>query len=404
MDDYAVVLNAGSSSLKFCVYCRPEANGWNLATRGQIEGIGTSPHFSAKDGAGNVLEKRPLGKSVVDARTALDSLADWLRTRYGGARVVGIGHRVVHGGAKFSGPTIVTPQVLDELRELIPLAPLHQPYNLAAIDAASERLPGVPQVACFDTSFHRGQAEVAELIPLPREITRSGVQRYGFHGLSYEYITSVLPQVASEIASGRVIVAHLGSGASMCALKNGKSIDHTLGFTALDGLCMGTRPGALDPGVVLYLFQNLGLSAKEVETILYKQSGLLGISGISNDMRDLLGSRSPWARLAVDYFVYRATKEIGALAAVLGGVDGLVFTGGIGENSAEIRGRICEASNWIGVELDPDANTRNEARISRRDSRVSAWRIPTNEELMIARHTGLLLGLLEARPERAAIN
>ena len=397
MDDYAVVLNAGSSSLKFCVYRRPEADGWSLASRGQIEGIGTSPQFSAKDGAGNPVDKRALGKTVVDARTALDSLAGWLRTQYGGARVVGIGHRVVHGGARFNGPTIITPQVLDELRELIPLAPLHQPHNLAAIEAASERLPDVPQVACFDTSFHRGRAAVAELVPLPREITKPGVQRYGFHGLSYEYITSVLPQVAPEIANGRVVVAHLGSGASMCALRNGKSVDHTLGFTALDGLCMGTRPGALDPGVVLYLFQNLGLPVKEVETILYKQSGLLGISGISNDMRDLLGSRSPEARLAVDYFVYRATKEIGSLAAVLGGIDGLVFTGGIGENSAEIRGRLCEACAWLGVELDADANARNDARISRRDSRVSAWRIATNEELMIARHTGLLLGLLEAK-------
>ena len=332
-----------------------------------------------------------------DGRTALDSLAAWLRTRYGGARVLGVGHRVVHGGAKFAGPTIVTPQVLEELRTLVPLAPLHQPYNLAAIDAVSERLPGVPQVACFDTSFHRGQSAVAELVPLPREICRSGVQRYGFHGLSYEYIASVLPQVAPEIATGRVIVAHLGSGASMCALKDGRSVDHSLGFTALDGLCMGTRPGAVDPGVILYLFQGLGLSAKDVETILYKKSGLLGISGISNDMRDLIGSSEPSAQLAVDYFVYRAAKEIGALAAVLRGIDGLVFTAGIGENSAEVRSRICEASAWLGIELDPDENSRNGPRISRAGSRVSAWVIPTNEELMIARHTGMLLGLIEAR-------
>ena len=236
--------------------------------------------------------------AVRDVRAALDSLASWLRSRYGGARVLGVGHRVVHGGARFTGPTVITPQVLEELRALIPLAPLHQPYNLAAIEAVSERLPGVPQVACFDTSFHRGQPAVAELIPLPRELCRAGVQRYGFHGLSYEYIASVLPQVAPEIAAGRVIVAHLGSGASLCALKNGKSMDSTLGFTALDGLCMGTRPGAVDPGVILYLFQNLGLSAKEVETILYKKSGLLGISGISNDMRDLLASSEPGAQLA----------------------------------------------------------------------------------------------------------
>ena len=339
-----------------------------------------------------------LDKSAVhDGRTALDALASWLRSRYGGARVLGVGHRVVHGGPTFAGPTIVTPEVLAALRTLEPLAPLHQPHNLAAIDAVSERLPGVPQVACFDTSFHRGQAAVAEVIPLPRDLCRGGVQRYGFHGLSYEYIASVLPEVAPEIARGRVVVAHLGSGASMCALKDGKSVDHSLGFTALDGLCMGTRPGAVDPGVILYLFQSLGLSAKDVETILYKKSGLLGISGISNDMRDLTGSSEPGARLAVDYFVYRAAKEIGALAAVLGGIDGLVFTAGIGENSAEIRSRICESSAWLGIELDHEANARRAARISTAGSRVSAWVIPTNEELMIARHTASLLGLVDAR-------
>ena len=319
-----------------------------------------------------------------------------MRSRYGNARVLGVGHRVVHGGAKFSGPTVVTPSVLDDLRKLVPLAPLHQPYNLAAIEAVAARLPGVPQVACFDTSFHRGQAGVAEVIPLPRDLVRSGIQRYGFHGLSYEYIASALPQVAPEIAGGRVIVAHLGSGASLCALRNGRSVDNSLGFTALDGLCMGTRPGAVDPGVILYLFQELGLSAKEVETILYKKSGLLGISGISNDMRDLIDSREPAAQLAVDYFVYRATKEIGALAAVLGGIDGLVFTAGIGENSAAVRARICEACAWLGVDLDQEANARKTPRISRSGSRVSAWVIPTNEELMIARHTGMLLGLVSA--------
>jgi acetate kinase len=274
---------------------------------------------------------------------------------------------------------------------------LHQPYNLAAIEAVEERMPDVPQVACFDTSFHRSQPAVAEIVPLPREIRHAGVQRYGFHGLSYEYIASVLPQVAPEIAGGRVIVAHLGSGASLCAMKAGKSVDNSLGFTALDGLCMGTRPGSLDPGVVLYLFQTLGMEAKEVETILYKKSGLLGISGTSKDMRDLLASVEPSARLAVDYFVYRATKEIGALAAALGGVDGLVFTAGIGENAAEIRRRICDSSAWLGIELDAEANACKRTRISTSLSKVSAWVIPTNEELMIARHTASLLGLIEAR-------
>jgi acetate kinase len=397
MDDYALVLNAGSSSLKFCVYRRPEADLWRLEARGQIEGIGTKPRLSAKDGEGAALVAQELDPSVREGRSALDALAVWLRSRFGGARVLGVGHRVVHGGPRYAGPAVVTPQVLEELRALVPLAPLHQPYNLGAIEAVFERLPGVPQVACFDTSFHRGQKAVAELVPLPREIRDGGVQRYGFHGLSYEYIASVLPEVAPEIAKGRVIVAHLGSGASVCALRDGKSVDSSLGFTALDGLCMGTRPGSLDPGVVLHLFQGLGLSAKEVEALLYKKSGLLGISGKSNDMRDLLDSPAPEARLAVDYFVYQAAKEMGALAAVLGGIDGLVFTAGIGENSAEMRRRIGEASAWLGVEMDPGANAGKGPRISTAKSRASAWVIPTNEELMIARHTGRLLGIAGAR-------
>jgi acetate kinase len=396
MDDFALVLNAGSSSLKFCVFHRPLVNGWRVEARGQIEGIGTAPRFSARDSHGAKIADQELGDAVRDGRSGLRSLADWLRARYGRARVLGVGHRVVHGGSRYAAPTIVTRQVLDELHQLVPLAPLHQPYNLAAIETVFESLPGVPQVACFDTGFHRGHAAVAELVPLPREICRDGVQRYGFHGLSYEYIASVLPQVAPEIAEGRVIVAHLGSGVSLCAMKNRRSVDSTLGFTALDGLCMGTRPGALDPGVVLYLFQGLGLSVKDVETMLYKKSGLLGISGISNDMRDLLASAEPAARLAVDYFVYRAAKEIGALTAVLGGIDAIVFTAGIGENSSEIRRRICEASAWLGIDLDPAANASHGPRISGPGSQVSAWVIPTNEELMIARHTGALLGLVTA--------
>jgi acetate kinase len=394
MDDYALILNAGSSSVKFCVYRKPDQQKWRLESRGQIEGIGTSPRLSAKDGQGGVLAEERLDDWVCDGRAALDALAAWLRSKYAGARVLGVGHRVVHGGARYTRPALVTQQVLADLYELVPLAPLHQPHNLLAIQTICERMPGVPQVACFDTSFHQGQAPVAAVIPLPKDICKSGLQRYGFHGLSYEYIASVLPEVAPEIAKGRVIVAHLGSGASMCAIKAGKSMDSTLGFTALDGLCMGTRPGALDPGVVLYLFQSLGLSAKEVETILYKKSGLVAISGISNDMRDLLSRSEPEARLAVDYFVYRAAKEIGALAAVLGGIDGIVFTAGIGENSPEIRRRICQASAWLGVELDADGNASGGPRISTPGSKVSTWVIPTNEELMIARHTGLLLGLV----------
>lgn len=397
MQAHALVINAGSSSLKFCVFQETAPQAWRLDARGQIEGIGTSPRFSAKDESGKKLDDHALDASVRDAPRALDHLASWLRDRYAGARVVGVGHRVVHGGADYKAPTLVTPEVIADLKQLIPLAPLHQPYNVAAIEAVAERLPGVPQVACFDTSFHRGQSAVAEVVPLPADVRNTGVQRYGFHGLSYEYIASALPTVAPEIAQGRVIVAHLGSGASMCALRNRKSVDSTLGFTALDGLCMGTRPGAVDPGVILHLFQTLSMSAKDVETLLYKKSGLIGISGFSNDMRDLLQSEKPEARLAVDYFVYRAAKEIGALTAVLGGVDGIVFTAGIGENSPEIRQRICEASAWLGLELDPAANERKDTRISRHGSRVSAWVIPTNEELMIARHTGVVLGLIQAR-------
>jgi acetate kinase len=394
MEDYALVLNAGSSSLKFCVFERPPGERWHLEARGQIEGIGTAPRLSVKDENNQSLANQDV--AVRDAHEALDTLATWLRSKYDRSRLLGVGHRVVHGGARFTGPTKLNADVLRELHQLVPLAPLHQPYNLAAIEAVFQRLPGIPQVACFDTSFHRGQPAVAELIPLPRDLRQQGLQRYGFHGLSYEYIASVLPQVAPESADGRVIVAHLGSGSSLCALKNRKSVDSTLGFTALDGLCMGTRPGSLDPGVVLHLFQTLKLSAKEVETLLYKKSGLLGISGISNDMRELLGRNESAARLAVNYFVYRAAKEIGALTAALGGLDALVFTAGIGENSPEIRRRICEASAWLGIELDEAANANRQSKISTAGSKISVWVIPTNEELMIARHTGLLLGLAKA--------
>jgi acetate kinase len=397
MGDYVLVLNAGSSSLKFSVYRRSDSRGWEIDARGQTDGIGTAPRFTATQAdRGVAIKNEGLNAAVRDAPSALEHLAGWLRSQYAGAQVLGVGHRVVHGGSRYTQPVLVTPAVLDDLRELVPLAPLHQPHNLAAIEAVSERLQGVPQVACFDTSFHRAQPAVASLVPLPRDLCANGIQRYGFHGLSYEYVAGMLPTAAPQIATGRVIVAHLGSGASLCALDKGKSIDSTLGFTALDGLCMGTRPGALDPGVVLYLFQVMGKSPAEVEKILYKESGLLGISGISNDMRDLLGNPAPEARLAVDYFVYRAAREIGGMTAVLGGIDGLVFTAGIGENAPEVRRRICEASAWLGVRLDPDANRRGVACISAADSRVSVWVIPTNEELMIARHTSHVLRLVEA--------
>jgi acetate kinase len=392
-DGAVLILNAGSSSLKFTVFQGLTATGGEAVLNGKIEGIGTSPRYSARNAAREKVADEALEGTVKDSRSALAALAQRLRAQFGDTRVSGVGHRVVHGGSKYLQPTRVTPQVMEDLRALAPLAPLHQPHNLDAIEAVSEGLPDVPQVACFDTSFHRGQSALAELVPLPAEIRNKGVLRYGFHGISYEYIASVLPKVAPAAAHGRVIVAHLGSGASLCAMKDGKSIDCTMGFTALDGLCMGTRPGAVDPGVILHLIQGLGLTVKEVENILYKKSGLLGISGMSNDMRDLLASEAPGAKLAIDFFVYRAAQEIGAMAASLGGVDALVFTAGIGENSVEIRKRICEASAWLGIGLDAAANEKGGPCISRQISKVSAWTIPTNEELMIARHTGAVLGL-----------
>ena len=310
---------------------------------------------------------------------------------------------MVHGGAEYSRPVLVDAPVLAALERLVPLAPLHQPHNLAAIRALRETQPQLPQVACFDTAFHRSHPQLADLYALPWEYYEAGVRRYGFHGLSYEYIAAALPQVAPAIAGGRVIVAHLGSGASLCALRAGKSVDSTMGFSALDGLPMGTRPGALDPGVLLYLVGERGMTAAALEKLLYKESGLLGLSGVSNDMRVLLESGEPRARLAVDFFVYRVAREIGALAAVLGGVDGLVFTAGVGENSAEIRARVVAACAWLGVTLDAEANRRGGPRISPEGSAVSAWVVPTNEELMIARHTlALVTGGTGDAAERSA--
>jgi acetate kinase len=386
-------VNAGSSSFKFCRYRLEEGGALRVEARGQIEGIGGAPRLAVRDGENKVLVESDLNAADVrDPRDAVRAVAQWMLAHFND-RATAVGHRVVHGGPDYAAPMAVDDTMLERLRALIPLAPLHQPFNVAAIEAASEYLPGIPQVACFDTAFHSGQAEVARLIPLPWKIYESGVRRYGFHGLSYEYIASRLPQVAPEIAEGRVIVAHLGSGASLCALRGRRSVDSTLGFTALDGLCMGTRPGAVDPGAILYLFQQLGLTVKDVEAMLYKQSGLLGVSGISNDMRVLLANDAPRARLAVEFFVYRVAKEVGALAASLGGLDALVFTAGIGERSAEIRARICESCAWLGVKLDRQANERGGPRLTAPGSTVSAWTIPTDEELMIAMHTCSVLGL-----------
>jgi acetate kinase len=392
MSEGVLILDAGCSTLKFHVYTFEDEK-WTSVGRGQIEGIGSTPKFAARDGNGALLIDRTLPGTVRDVRASFDVLSKWLRDHFGKTKVSAVGHRVIHGGTKYGEPCVVTPQVLEDLRALIPLAPLHQPHNIAAIEVVADGLKDIPQVACFDTGFHRSMPPVAQLVALPADIRAGGVRRYGFHGISYEYIASVLPRLAPQIAGGRVIVAHLGSGASLCAMKAGRSIDCTFSMTPLDGLCMATRPGSTDPGIVLYLFQTLGFTPSEVEKILYKKSGLLGLSGISNDMRVLEESSDPRAKLALDYFVYQAAKHIGALAAVLGGVDGIVFTAGIGEHSAEMRHRICDASAWLGIELNSGANARHALQISKDGSRTSAWVIPTNEELVIAGHTGSLLGL-----------
>ena len=307
--------------------------------------------------------------------------------------LIAVGHRVVHGGLEFSQPVLLDAQVVAKLEKLVPLAPLHQPHNLSPIRVVAERLPQMPQVACFDTAFHRVQPDIAQAFALPPEITDRGVRRYGFHGLSYEYIAGALPRLDAKAAAGRVVVAHLGNGASMCAMHAGKSVASTMGFTAVDGLPMGTRCGAIDPGVMLYLMDELKMDARAIEKLIYKQSGLLGVSGISSDMRTLLASREPRAMLAIDLFVYRIGRELGSLAAALGGLDAMVFTGGIGERAAAIRERVCRDAAWLGIEVDPAANVAGGPRISTVSSRVPVWVMPTNEELMIARHTRRLIAV-----------
>lgn len=392
-----LVVNAGSSSLKFSVFRVNGAENLPLVIRGQMEGIGTRPYLKVRDAKETMLVESDLTTSeAATVGDAITLVGAWLRERLQHESLFAVGHRVVHGGTQFSHPVLVDREALMALEQLIPLAPLHQPHNLAAIRTIGERQPQIPQVACFDTAFHRTHPQIADLYALPWKYYESGVRRYGFHGLSYEYIALLLPKMAPEIANGRVIVAHLGSGASLCALRAGKSIDSTMGFSPLDGVPMGTRPGALDPGVLLHLVNQCGLSGVELEKLLYKESGLLGLSGISNDMRMLLESHESRAQLAVEYFVHYTAKQIGALAAVLGGVDGIVFTAGIGEHSPVIRARILQACAWLGVSLDTVANERGDSCISSTGSKVSAWVVPTNEELMIARHT---LALINSRKD-----
>lgn len=383
-----LTLNAGSSSLKFAVF--EVADQLQRAIQGEIETIDTGFHFRATDMAGTVLAERlrPAEHSYDDF---LGELLDWIEAHLGQDRLLAVGHRVVHGGRDYAQPQRVTPALLAALDRLAPLAPLHQPHNLAPIRAIAAARPDLPQIACFDTAFHHDMPRLATRFALPRDYEAQRVRRYGFHGLSYEYIAGRLQKIAPAIACGKVIAAHLGNGASLCALDGGKSIDTTMGFTALDGLMMGTRCGALDPGVVLYLLQECGLTPEAVSDLLYKQSGLLGVSGLSGDMRALLRSDEPRAAEAIELFIFYIARQIGALCASLRGLDALVFSAGIGENAPEIRKRVCETIAWLGIALDSSANAANALRISAPASQVEVFVIPTDEEAMIAQHTHTLL-------------
>ena len=416
MSQGLLVINAGSSSIKFSVFALPADGGdLELVCRGLQENIGEeNPHFKAFDRDGRVLtdvrptppsggkyrkqgpdhrrrandaQPSPADGEVYDHRAALRDLLDWLGKMPDLPDVIAAGHRVVHGGKEFSDPQRLTPEIMARLETFVLLAPLHQPHNLAGIRALAAVRPDLPQIACFDTAFHFVQPELARLFALPLVYRQEGIQRYGFHGLSYEYIAGALADAMGTPATGRVVVAHLGNGASMCAMHDGRSVATTLGFTAVEGLPMGTRSGSLDPGVLIYLIERHGMGARDLTNLLYKQSGLLGLSGISNDMRELLASSDPNAKLAVDYFAYRIARELGSLAAALGGLDALVFTGGIGEHAATVREQVCARSAWLGIELDAAANAEDRARISAPASRVAVWVLPTNEELVIARHT-----------------
>jgi acetate kinase len=394
MGGWILTINAGSSSIKFAVFSR-EAQALDLIVRGQVDGIGTAPRFVAKDCDGALLnesvwEPAPEGQGHA---VALGKITDWLGRFAHGERLLAVGHRFAHGGPNYGAPVVIDETVLAELQRLVPLVPLHQPHNLAAVRAVARTRPDLPQIACFDTAFHQNRALVSHQFGLPAELYESGIRRYGFHGISYQYITRCLGELDPAMGEGRVVIAHLGSGCSLCAVRAGRSIETTMSFSALDGLPMGTRCGALDPGVLLYLMRNRGMDAAGLEDLLYKRSGLLGISGLSNDLRVLEQSEDPRAAEAIDYFVYRIGQSLGSMVAALGGLDALVFTAGVGENSTLIRRRVCEDAGWLGVEIDHDRNERAEPRLSPDGATPSVWVIPTDEERMIALHTqGLVPG------------
>lgn len=387
MTETILVVNAGSSSIKFQLFDVGAYDQLKRRLRGQIEGVGTRPRLVANVKGESLVEETWPKAEVSDVPAALDKVITFLRKQIGGSLPAAVGHRVVHGGPDYSEPIVITDEVVRRLERFVPLAPLHQPNNLAPIRVILERQPRMLQVACFDTAFHRGHPEVADRYAVPDPLYDEGVRRYGFHGLSYEYISRRLGEIAPETAKGRVVVAHLGSGASMCALVEGKSVESTMGFTALDGLPMGTRPGQLDAGIVLYLLSEKRMNAKAIERLLYNDCGLKGLSGISNDVRELLPSADPRAKLALEYFVYRIVLFTGMLTAAMGGIDAFVFTAGIGENAPAIREAVVRRLSWLGLELASQANAKGEQMISRKRSRVACYVIPTDEELMIASHT-----------------
>ena len=391
MTEAIAVLNAGSSSIKFALFVDRRGE-LEAELRGQIEELYTAPHFVVRDRSGKAQMEVSQGDGpALGHEGALEYLVAFLRRRVGDTRLVGVGHRVVHGGVEYSHPVRIEPGIVAVLDKLVPLAPLHQPHNLAAIRLLLERAPDLPQVACFDTAFHRTCPEISQRFALPSELHDAGVRRYGFHGLSYEYIASMLPRYDVRAAAGRTVVLHLGNGASMCAMAASRAVATTMGFTAVDGLPMGTRCGSIDPGVLLYLMDQHGMDARAIEALIYKQSGLLGVSGVSSDMRTLLASDDPRAKLAIDLYAYRIRRELGSLAAALDGLDAIVFTGGVGENAPSIRERVCRGAGWLGLTLDPGANARGGPMVSRPGRPVSAWVIPTDEELLIARHTRRVL-------------
>ena len=389
MPNFIAVVNAGSSSVKLAVYEATREE--RCRFRGQVEGIGTAPRLKVVDDAGACVKERSFPAQGFDHGAATREIIETGRALIEGASVIAFGHRVVHGGLKYGAPVRVTEAVLEDLAKLEPLAPLHQPHNLAPIRAIMELAPQVPQVACFDTAFHRAQSNLAQAFALPRRFTEEGVRRYGFHGLSYEYLVSRLKELAPDLADRRIVFAHLGNGASLCAVKDGCSVASTMGFTAVDGLMMGTRCGAVDPGVILYMMQRHGMDSAAIEGLIYRQSGLLGVSGISSDMRALRASPDPAAKEAITLFVYRIVRELGSLVAALSGIDGLVFSAGIGEHDAATRAEVVEGSRWTGAILDPARNQKSEGLIGADNSSVAVWVIPTDEERLIARHTAAML-------------